>query len=642
MNYYLKAVAGLWILFSIVDNSLFGQNLPVPPKTETKWGIVPPEDMSMEVYKLDPSAPAVILWDHGTWTPENWEKGKVRLFRHVRIKILKEEGLKYAQQEIRYQQGEKLGGFRAQTLNWNFGKMRAIPSKVETKALPPDSLDGGDVIKSFTFPDVEVGSIIEYRYSLVAEAFDELKPWYFQSELPTRWSEVQTRGFDPYIYKSVPIGAEVSPGRRGIWRAKFVSALPQEAFAGNPNQYRAGVRFYITQLFNDKTAVKQRWKDLRERLQYSTYLDPDQKALNALYSISQDLVKDAITNEEKLALVHDHVRKQVKWNGKYEIWVQNDPAKVYKSRKGNGVEINMLLFYMLDMAELKPEQVFVSTKSNGPASKSPLFSQYNHLICRVEVDGNSFYLDATQKSATYDLPPTDVMTPMALLLKDTTTHLINLQSRARSASLWMIQADVSDESVDIEVKESHSGYAALNRRNLLKENRSGVIHSGSPFRPISQQTVAKPNYESIDEPSLPLDIYYKQKLEANEYIERKGDSLFLSPLLCFSTFMPFKGGERRLPIDMEHARDFNILINFKLPEGYELTEIPKPFQLALSGRSLTYNLQSNQIGEMVSVQSRFVIKAPYIYPEDYPALREFYQKMISRESEPLIFVKKKS
>lgn len=642
MNYYLKAVAGLWILFAIVDTSLFGQNLPVPPKTETKWGIVPPEDMSMEVYKLDPSAPAVILWDHGTWTPENWEKGKVRLFRHTRIKILKEEGLKYAKQVIRYQQGEKLGGFRAQTLNWDFGKMKAIPSKVDAKSLPPDSLDGGDIIRSFQFPDVKVGSIIEFRYSLVAQAFDELKVWYFQSEIPTRWSEVQTRGFDPYIYKSVPIGAEISPGRRGVWRAKYVSALPQEDFAGNPNQYRAGVRFFITQALIGSRSQQQKWKDLRERLQYSTYLDPDQKELNALYAISQDLVKDAITKEEKLARVHEHVRQQVKWNGKYELWVENDPAKVYKSRKGNGAEINMLLFYMLDMAELKPEQVFVSTKSHGPASQAPLFNQYNHLICRVEADGNAFYLDATQKSATYDLPPTEVMTAGALLLKDTTTHLVNLQSKARSASLWMIQADISEESLNIEVKESHSGYAALNRRNLLKDNKSGVIHTGSPFRPISQQKVAAPDYESVVEPSLPLDIYYKQQLPASTYIERKGDSLFLSPLLCFASSMPFEAGERRLPIDMEHARDFNMLLNFKLPEGYELLEVPKPFQLALAGRSLTYNLQSNQIGEMVSVQSRFVIKASYIYPEDYPALREFYQKMITRESEPLVFVKKKS
>lgn len=642
MNYYLKAVAGLWILFAIVDNSLFGQNLPVPPKTETKWGIVPPEDMSMEVYKLDPSASAVILWDHGTWTPENWEKGRVRLFRHTRIKILKEEGLKYAKQVIRYQQGEKLGGFRAQTLNWDFGKNKAIPSKVDAKSLPPDSLDGGDIIRSFSFPDVQVGSIIEFRYSLVAEAFDELKAWYFQSEIPTRWSEVQTRGFDPYIYKSVPIGAEVSPGRRGIWRAKYVSALPKEAFSGNPNQYRAGIRFFITQALIGNTNQQQKWKQLRERLQYSTYLDPDQKALNALYAISQDLVKDAITKEEKIARVHDHVREQVKWNDKYELWVQKDPAKVYKSRTGNGAEINMLLFYMLDMAELKPEQVFVSTKSNGPASQAPLFNQYNHLICRVEADGNAFYLDATQKSATYDLPPTDVMTARALLLKDTTTHLINLQNRAKSASLWMIQADISDQYVDIEVKESHSGYAALNRRNLLKENKNAVLHKGSPFRPTSQGKVPEPKYESVAEPSLPLAIYYTQQLEADKYIERKKDTIFLSPLLCFSSSMPFEAGERRLPVDMEYTRDFNILINFKIPKDYELVQAPKPFQLALSGRSLTYNLQTNQIGEMISVQSRLLIKAPYIFPEDYPALREFYQKMINRETKPLVLVKKKS
>ncbi|MEM8892589.1 MAG: hypothetical protein AAGD28_31700, partial [Bacteroidota bacterium] len=163
-----------------------------------------------------------------------------------------------------------------------------------------------------------------------------------------------------------------------------------------------------------------------------------------------------------------------------------------------------------------------------------------------------------------------------------------------------------------------------------------------PFRPISQKKVSDPTYEGIDDPSLPLTIFYEQDLSVDQYLKIRGDSLFLSPLLCFSAAMPFKAGERRLPIDMEHSRDFNMLINFKLPKDYELAEVPKPFQLALSGRSLTYNLQANQIGEMVSIQSRLLLKATYIYPEDYPALREFYQKMIDREAEPLVFVKKKS
>lgn len=637
MNYYQKLGYILWTISLFLFSFAYGQsNLPVPPKTPTKWGVVSEEEKAIDVYKLDPDAPAVILWDHGTWTPENWEKGKVRLFRHIRIKILKEEGLRYSKGEIRYRSDEKLGTFRAQTLNWDFGKNKAVATKVQTK--PFDSLDGSEIVRNFEFPEVEVGSIIEYRYSLVATAFEELKPWYFQSELPTRWSEVQTRGFDPYVFKTVPIGPKISNGPRGVWRAKYISALPKEPYAGPSNQYRAGVRFFLTTLTGESKA--ERWKRLRELLQYNTYLDPEQKELNALYAISQDLIKDAITEEEKTAAIHDHVRKQVRWNGKHELWVKQDPAKVYKNRKGNGSEINMLLFYMLDMAGLKPEQVFVSTKSHGPPTQSPLFNQYNHLICRVEAGENVFYLDATEKWASFDLPPADVLNGASLLLKDTTTHLISLQPRVKSNSLWMIQAKFEANHIDLEVKESHSGYAGVKRRKLRAKEQSAIISSGDDFRPMNHPASPNPTYKYEQEPEFPLDIYYTLRLDSKDYIEKKGDTLLIDPLLCFASSMPFEAKSRKLQVDIEHPREFNLLLNIRPPAGYQLAFVPNPTKLSLSGKSLTFDLQANQIGELVSVQARFVMKRPLIYPEDYAALREFYQKMLAKEEERLIFVKR--
>lgn len=641
MNGYFCTRSIIGGILLLIPHLIFGQtfsNSASSSKSSIRWGVVPQEDLQMERYKLDPDAIAVILGDQGLWTPENWDKGRVRLFRHVRIKILKEEGLTYAQREIRYRKGEKLGGFRAQTHTWDPNSKQSQTSKLSIKSLPPDSVEGEDIIRSFSFENVQVGSVIEYRYSLVAEAMEELKPWYFQSEIPTRWSEVQTRGFENYIHKSIPMGLEIPPTGRGLWRAKFISALPKESLSGNPMQYRSGIRFYLTEALM-KDDVKLRWTQLRERLQYNTFLDPEEKQLQALYKLSLSLTRNAITEEEKAASIHKHLQEYLKWNGKYELWVQKDPASLYKSRTGNGTELNMLLFYLLDMADLKPEQVFVSTKNHGPASKFPLFDQYDHLICRVKAGETTLYLDLTEKLASYDLPSLQVLNGPSLLLKDSTTHLITLNPYYKSNSLWMVQVDLSESSLDMEVKESHSGYAALARRKQLAAKKRGILNLGDPLRPMKQAAPITPRYEHIETPEFPLDIYYEESLNFQDFCEVKGDSMFISPLVCFEASMPFKEKKRILPIDLEFLRSYNFMVNFSLPEGYKVAKMPSSIKMSVASKSLGFTIQANEISGVIAIHSKFEVLKPQIYPEDYPALREFYQKMLDRESEKIVLVK---
>ncbi|MBD3223772.1 MAG: DUF3857 domain-containing protein [Caldithrix sp.] len=44
--------------------------------------------------------------------------------------------------------------------------------------------------KVFAIPGVEVGSVIEYQYKLYSKYIHRLEPWYFQSKIFTRLSEL--------------------------------------------------------------------------------------------------------------------------------------------------------------------------------------------------------------------------------------------------------------------------------------------------------------------------------------------------------------------------------------------------------------------------------------------------------------------
>ncbi|MGO8055962.1 DUF3857 domain-containing protein, partial [Rhizobium leguminosarum] len=59
---------------------------------------------------------------------------------------------------------------------------------MEKKSFYRQKMDSKRTMITFTFPEVKVGSILEYRYTIMREEFVSIDPWIFQDEIPTRLS----------------------------------------------------------------------------------------------------------------------------------------------------------------------------------------------------------------------------------------------------------------------------------------------------------------------------------------------------------------------------------------------------------------------------------------------------------------------
>lgn len=166
---------------------VMGAGVALAEKDPVKWGVVLPQDMNMTSYKSDPTASAVVLCDFGTA-----EVGpRTQYTRHVRIKILKQDGLRYANVEIPYKPYDKyevFTGLKAQTINVN-EKGELVKTKLKGRDFRDTPVDEENSIKVFSFADVKVGSIIEYSYTIRSLDLVRLKEWYFQTTIPVQWSE---------------------------------------------------------------------------------------------------------------------------------------------------------------------------------------------------------------------------------------------------------------------------------------------------------------------------------------------------------------------------------------------------------------------------------------------------------------------
>ena len=177
----INILSGVFILLLCSYAKLNAQNDPI------KWGVLLPDDIKMTSYTPEPGASAVILCDYGVSSVGSHAEFK----KITRIKILKEAGLEYARVEIPYRSYEMYDNFysiKAHTINTSSTGNVVKTSTVGAKIVDIE-VDSRHRKKIINFLDVKPGSIIEYTYTLSSWDIVKLNNWYFQSTIPTLWSE---------------------------------------------------------------------------------------------------------------------------------------------------------------------------------------------------------------------------------------------------------------------------------------------------------------------------------------------------------------------------------------------------------------------------------------------------------------------
>jgi hypothetical protein len=146
------------LVLSAVASSLGSP--PAKAQTPPAWPPVPPEELALKDNAFDPGSAALIL-EYEVQT----DNTKSTETTYKRIKIFREEGKKFADVEIRYFE--------------KFTRVEEIHARVTSPSGKAEDFNGAiydkEVVKlkkfrfnakTFTLPNVEVGSVIEYSYRM--------------------------------------------------------------------------------------------------------------------------------------------------------------------------------------------------------------------------------------------------------------------------------------------------------------------------------------------------------------------------------------------------------------------------------------------------------------------------------------------
>jgi hypothetical protein len=618
------------------------------------YGELNPDEKTIVKCDFQKDAPALVLFDVGKFACFFYQGHGIttEFTRHIRIKILNEKGLNQADIEIPYYNsaGEKIKDLVAQTFNTD-GSGNWEVSSVE-KNLIYDKPENNRVSKKiFVFPDVKVGSIIEYKYT-VADA--GLHNWYFQKDIPVKFSSYKVDFPHDFQLLSTPLC--VLPVEQGLQKDRLrisrifvmrdIVPLGDEPFIGRWEDYlqRIESNFVAFTTSHGRYNLMPGWPTIITELMgnpdFGIQLRKDPPKVVEL----ETTLKNVRNPFERMTSIYKYVQENFEWNGVNNIWSAKGIKATWDDRKGTTGDINIFLINLLKHFGLEVYPMLVSTRNNGKVYlERPGAGQFNKVLAYVKIADKKYVLDATDSNTPSNLIPFDVMNTWSLVIKKAKNKVYDWEWLSDEKRLYkndfIITGNIAENGIISGSAEIHSyDYARVERYSRLKSDKEKFI---------SEKLIANNEDVSIDtfytlntdKDTLPL----IQKLQFSYPVSNSGDYKYFSTnIFTGLSENPFVADSRFSDIFFGVIQQYNIESNFTAPAGYTFEDIRKTITLALpdSSISITRIADVSENNLTVSITLRF--NKPIYAVNKYNEFKEFYKKVFEILNEQYIVRKSKS
>ena len=649
-----KTLFVISVLF-ILPSQLYSQKNPI------KFSKIPARYLEMKVYEKDTVADAIILTDYGI-SEIKYISGKgyvLEFTKHTRIKILKKEGLDYANIDIplhvsNKNSQENLIYLKAQTYNLENGN-------TSISKLSKDDIYEEDELKyykatKFAFPNVKIGSVIEYKYTIQSEFF-YIKPWYFQSSIPVIYSEYRTIipeffSFRYFLtkYKAPTINkttgsATVSDGARYIiftqrWVFKHLPAFRDEDFITTPKDYLVKVEYeHHSTLYNGtrtETYTKT-WAEICHDLMLSPYFG---KSLNRHTIVKEltTLINPNTTEQEKINQAYKLVKQKMKWNGYNSIYIESTISAAYNKGEGNVAEINLLLVNLLRSVGIESYPLLLSTRSHGIINRQyPKKSGFNYVVAVAKIGDRNILLDASQDFLVPGNLPFKCINDEGLIVYKNSYKWIPLRSNEIFQKNISVSINYDNDGIQAEVLRQTLGLSARNLRHEIAQTGNKTFINNY-IENQEDWIVEEYKIENVYEVTKPL----VEKIKISEFtnIDVNSNLIYMPAIIIEESITnPFKEEERKYPVDFAIPKSTSYMLNLRLPEGFTLEELPENTLVTIPNNAAKFIYNAKEVNGLVQVYCQIRINKTIFSPDEYEGLKVFYLHITEKLNEQIVLKK---
>jgi hypothetical protein len=627
------------------------------------------EELSMTSLPGYPGASAVVLFKEEITTDD------MHVVQHYyRIKILTEDGKKYANVDLPFvrtnddlefgSNDKSLGEIQGRTIHPD-GTVIPFTGKPYEKTV--EKVRGIKFLsKVFTLPDVEVGSIIEYRYATrIADNMFEDPQWYIQGDLYVKaahyvWHPTSKDLIDseerpinsiawfPILPAGASIKRSTKPSGSNMNPEEHTYELTVNDIPPTVEEdYMPPIKSYSYRVLFSSTAFNSRedyWKS--QGKEWSKHTDAFMKQNGDLNDGTKSVISGANTPDEKLHKIYAKVMSlentsYTREREKGEQHTVNTVSDVLKTGRGSPYQLTALFVAMARSAGIKAYLMLVPDRTEHFFTAGWLnMSQLDNVIAVVNVDGKDLYFDPGSRYCAYSHLAWPHMFSSGLrqvdggtAFGDTSGDGYATNHTTRVANLQMDEHGQITGKIDM----TFTGAEALRWRHValrgdeqsLKDKLREMLEAYVPH----SLEVKVVDVKNVDTYEQPLQVSY----EVNGTLGAATGKRLVMPADLFesASTAKFSQEKRETAVDFEYPQSIQDALRITFKQGFEVEAIPKGDKYPMDKRAL-YTISVDSTPTSFTTRRAFLMGEIIFATKDYPELRTFYSQLQTKDKESVV------
>lgn len=619
------------------------------------------EEITMTSYEKDKEAKGVVLFDKGK-TEFIFKHGEraISFRRHKRVKVFDKSVKGQAEVRIYYFKDKRTNSSEVKNITAitnNFVNGEQVMRKVEPTEIYDEQVANTTWCKKFVFPNVQDGSILEYKYVYETQRYFSLPEWIFQSNIPTLYSEYEAaiipqyeyiflaQGINKFDFENVSkadfnaiVGTDEQNEMEYILAKKDIPAFNDLSYITSKEDYIMKIKFQLARiatLDGNVTNIISTWPKLNKGLfkeeQFGYYMKGCRKYAN---EIGKLIKHENLSKQKKAKAVIEHVKQNFEWNYYNGKYANQSPKKFYDSKVGSVADINLFTIAVLNELDITAHPVILSTRRHGKIPADYPFDRFTNYVA-ILVEGDQLFLaDATEDLLPYNRIPTRCMNGHGLIVNDAKEpQWISLANKVSSMEKNAITLTLNEETLDLDTKVSiqSTGYDSYDNRVAFK-NDTAAIRKYYEKMVDNINAVRSINYNKNT--ATPYNVY----MVGNYETERIADKIIVKPFLDLpikENFLKYK--TRNYPVDFVYPSNDEFISNLQVPTTHTIKKLPEEYSVSddLVDLKISYNYENNALTAKGSCNYK---KAVYSV-EDYPKLREHIEMMVKYFNQSVVVEK---
>jgi hypothetical protein len=625
-----------------------------------------PEDLKMTSEPKAPGAPAIILFRE----VDRDDTGRLDIHedRYYRVKILTEEGRNHANVEIEFNKAHQdVAGIKARTIQPD-GSSVEFDGKVFEKTI--EKTQGLKYLaKTFTLPDVQVGSIIEYRYTLDWNDRSSYgspliflfgSQWILSDPLFTREAKFSLKPFESrgqpvslrWTSQDIPTGSAAKEGPDHVIRleAENIPAFQVEDFMPPPNQLKARVDFiYETEYL--ETDADQFWRHVAKKR--GGVLESFVGKHKAMEQAVAQIVSPSDPPEVKLRKIYDRVQ-QIR-NTTYELHKTAEEEKrdkekpvenveeLWKRGYGDTVQLTWLYLALVRAAGFEAYGVWVSNRREYFFNPKTMENRkLDSNVVLVKLNGKDLYLDPGVAFTPFGmLTWSETGVPGLCLDKEggawvKTTLPQSSDSRIERVAKLRLTGEGNLEG---KLTVTYTGLEAMYQR-LDVRNADDVARKKFLEDHIHRQIPATAEVHLTNQPDwanseTPLVAEYH--IIIPDWASNAGKRTLI-PAAVFTAVEKrlFEHVNRVQPIYVEYPHEKDDDVTIELPAAWQVSSVPTPQKLDAHVLNYTLNVDKDKDSATLHLTRKLNWDFLLLEAKYYPALRSFFQSVRTGDDQQIV------